>query len=215
MWLYFCIVIERVIMAWRLQCSSSVASLAAADLGQARGAVAGQSRRQLKDGYLSVDAEEAGRGGGDIAFEDVVLDDFVVDERVDVVVEGGGDFNHDGVDAGMQEGGCIGVNLFAVPLHTAAGAVDDKFADVINLSEVEYGVGADAVEGDLRGVGDGSGEVFELLCFAEVAESLHDGVACPALDSMVERDVPLGVDGEVFLPFVVVGSPLLELRVES
>ena len=27
MWLYFCIVIERVIMAWRLQCSSSVASL--------------------------------------------------------------------------------------------------------------------------------------------------------------------------------------------
>ncbi len=164
---------------------------------------------------MSVDAEEAGRGGGDIAFEDVVLDDFVVGERVNVVVEGGGDFNHDGVDAGMQEGGCIGVNLFAVPLHTAAGAVDDKFADVIYLSEVEYGVGADAVEGDLRGVGEGSGEVFELLCFAEVAESLYDGVACPALDSMVERDMPLGVDGEVFLSFAVVGSPLLELRVES
>ena len=88
-------------MPWRLQCSFAVASLTAAELGQARGAVAGQSRRQLKDGYLSVDAEEAGRGGGDIAFEDVVLDDFVVGERVNVVVEGGGDFNHDGVDAGM------------------------------------------------------------------------------------------------------------------
>ena len=115
--------------------------------------------------------------------------------------------DRDGVDAGMQEGGCIGVNLFAVPLHTAAGTIDNEFADVIYLSEVEYGVGADAVEGDLRGVGEGSGEVFELLCFAEVAESLHDGVACPALDGMVERDVPAGVDGEIMLPFAVGGSP--------
>ena len=59
----------------------------------------------------------------------------------------------------------------------------------------------------MGGVSDGASEVFE-LCLAEVAELLHDGVACPAFDGVVEREVPLGGDGEVVLPFVVGGRPL-------
>ena len=136
-----------------------------------------------------------------------MLNDFVVGQGVDVVVEGGGDADLDGVETGVQQGGCIVVYPFAVPLHTAAGAIDYQFADVVHLSEVEYGVGADAVEWNLCSVGEDSGEVFE-RCFAEVAELLHDGVACPALDGVVEREVPRGVDGEVFLSFVVVRRPV-------
>ena len=136
-----------------------------------------------------------------------MLNDFVVGQGVDVVVEGGGDADLDGVETGVQQGGCIVVYPFAVPLHTAAGAVYYQFADVVHLSEVEYGVGADAVEWNLCSVGEDSGEVFE-RCFAEVAELLHDGVVCPALDGVVEREVPRGVDGEVFLSFVVVRRPV-------
>ena len=57
--------------------------------------------RLLKECYLSVEADEAGGGSGDVTFEDVVLDDFVVGEGVDVVVEGGGDAYLDGVVAWM------------------------------------------------------------------------------------------------------------------
>ena len=52
-----------------------------------------------------------------------MLDDFVVGQGVDVVVEGGGDADLDGVETGVQQWGCIVVYPFAVPLHTAAGAV--------------------------------------------------------------------------------------------
>ena len=153
---------------------------------------------------MSFEADKAGRGGGDVAFEDVVLDDFVVGEGVDVVVESGGDFNHNGVVAGVQMGGYIVVYPLAIPFHAAALAVDYQLADVVYLAEVEDWVGAEAVVRQMGGVGDGASKVLE-LGLAEVAESLHDGVACPALDGMVERDVPAGVDGEIMLPFAVGG----------
>ena len=155
---------------------------------------------------MSVEADKAGGGGGDVAFEDVVLDDFVVGEGVNVVVQSGGDFYHDGVVAGMQMRGYIVVYPFAIPFHAAALAVDYQLADVVYLAEVEDWVGAEAVVRQMGGVGDGACKVLE-LGLAEVAESLHDGVACPALYGMVERDVPAGVDGEIMLPFAVGGGP--------
>ena len=157
--------------------------------------------RLLKECYLS---DEAGGGSGDVTFEDVVLDDFVVGEGVHVVVEGGGDFYHDGVVARVQMGGYIVVYPLAIPFHAAAPAVDYQLADVVYLAEVEDWVGAEAVVRQMGGVGDGACKVLE-LGLAEVAESLHDGVACPALYGMVERDVPAGVDGEIMLPFAVGG----------
>ena len=99
----------------------------------------------------------------------------VVGEGVDVVVEGGGDFNHDGVVAGVQMGGYIVVYPFAIPFHTAALAVDYQLADVVHLAEVEDRVGAEAVEGQMGGVGDSACKVLE-LGLAEVAELLHDGL---------------------------------------
>jgi len=155
---------------------------------------------------LSVEADKAGRGGGDVAFEDVVLDDFVVGEGVNVVVESGGDFNHNGVVARVQMGGCIVVYSLAIPFHATALAVDYQLADVVYLAEVEDWVGSEAVVRQMGGVGDGACKVLE-LSLAEVAESLHDGVACPALYGMVQRDVPAGVDGEIMLPFAVGRGP--------
>ena len=55
---------------------------------------------------------------------------------MDVVVEGGGDFYHDGVVAGMEEVGGVAVGALAVPLHATVHPIDPQLADVVNLAEV-------------------------------------------------------------------------------
>ena len=160
-------------------------------------------------------------GGGDVALEDEMLDDAVVREGVGVVVEGGGDFDFDGVVAGVEESAEVVVTPLAVPLHATVLTVDSQLADVIYFAEIDtvealggvgdalQGVVGDTVEMEMGGVGDGAGEVLE-LGLAEVAQleprgSINDGVARPALDGMMQREVPQHGDGEVVLAFVVGG----------
>lgn len=151
---------------------------------------------------MAFDADKADGGGGDVAFEDEVLDDFVVGEGMDVVVEGGGDFDFYGVVAGVEQRTDVVVYPLSIPFYATAGAVDFQFADVVDLAEVDDGVGAEAVVGDMGGVDECAGEVFK-LGLAEVAELLDGGVAGPSLDGMVESEVPFGLEGVVVHAFVV------------
>ena len=87
----------------------------------------------LIKGYSSIETDEAGGCGGDVAFKDKMLHDLVVGKGVDVVVEGSGDFDYNGVVAWVKENVDIVVDAAAIPFHAAVHSVDPKLTDVVDL----------------------------------------------------------------------------------